>query len=53
MLTKEQIEKLHDKWYDRRRGMPPASQESFIAGWDAAMLIAAQKAKEQNKPAIL
>lgn len=32
-MINEQIEKLHDKWYDNRKGMPPASWESYLAGW--------------------
>lgn len=37
MLTNEQIEKLHSRWYDNRAEMPPASYESWKAGWDAAI----------------
>lgn len=37
-MTDKQIEKLFVKWYDSRNGMPPASWESFKAGYDAAMI---------------
>jgi len=30
-------EALFEKWYDSRKGMPPAAYESWKAGWDAAI----------------
>lgn len=47
-MINELIEKLHDKWYDNRKGMPPGSFESYLAGWLDAIKHQARQAKSKD-----
>lgn len=44
-MTDKQIEALFERWYDSRKGMPPSSFESYLAGYITAMKKCAVKSR--------